>query len=221
MSGAKNYSDFIRSLASKYAAGQPLAPNPSLPPPEPGKPFPNPFMLPGSRLPFPSLAAVRNSIPTVGNGPIANPMMNPRSPLTSLSLLASVGSKPNPPIPGSPLDIQTQALINVMKTAQQYHQKLIQERQENNPKDDEEEMRNVKRVFEGPPAGSEPQPKKPKTSNSRLELSLCSQIAPCSHEAKMIKDWTVEEVCEFVMSVELCQPYVQVGTAIPFSFLTP
>ena len=41
--------------------------------------------------------------------------------------------------------------------------------------------------------------------------SLCSQISPCSHGAEMVRDWTVDDVCQFVDSMEVCKPYVEVS----------
>ena len=42
-------------------------------------------------------------------------------------------------------------------------------------------------------------------------VSLCSLVSPCSHEAKEVKSWSVEDVCKFVGTVELCQPFVEVN----------
>ena len=41
--------------------------------------------------------------------------------------------------------------------------------------------------------------------------SICSQISPCSHGAKLVRDWTVDNVCHFVESIESCKQYVEVG----------
>ena len=41
--------------------------------------------------------------------------------------------------------------------------------------------------------------------------SLCTQIAPCSHEAKLVRAWSVDDVCQFVASIEMCKPYVKVS----------
>lgn len=45
---------------------------------------------------------------------------------------------------------------------------------------------------------------------SSSEISLCNLVTPCSHEAKEIKLWSVDDVCKFVASVDLCQPFVEV-----------
>ena len=50
------------------------------------------------------------------------------------------------------------------------------------------------------------------TDSNTSAVSLCSLVSPCSHEAKEVKTWSVEDVCKFVASVELCQPFVEVST---------
>ena len=39
---------------------------------------------------------------------------------------------------------------------------------------------------------------------------MCNLVSPCSHEAKEAKNWSVEQVCRFVSTVEHCQPFVEV-----------
>ena len=41
-------------------------------------------------------------------------------------------------------------------------------------------------------------------------VSMCNLVSPCSHEAKEAKNWSVEQVCRFVSTVEHCQPFVEV-----------
>ena len=48
------------------------------------------------------------------------------------------------------------------------------------------------------------------TSNLQNEPSICSQISTCSHGAKLVRDWTIENVCQFVESIESCKQYVEV-----------
>ena len=49
------------------------------------------------------------------------------------------------------------------------------------------------------------------TSSSLENLpSICSQISTCSHGAKLVRDWTIENVCQFVESIESCKHYVKV-----------
>ena len=50
--------------------------------------------------------------------------------------------------------------------------------------------------------------------------SLCSQIAPCSHEARLVRDWTVDDVCQFVASIEICAPYSEVRTLLLHLLIT-
>ena len=47
-------------------------------------------------------------------------------------------------------------------------------------------------------------------NTSSSSVSLCNLVSPCSHEAKEVKTWSIEDVCKFVSSVELCQPFVEV-----------
>ena len=190
----KNYSDFIRNLASKYSSGNPDQNKPAF------------------TLPFSPLGSLQGSFPAVSTAPnLPGALVNPGMLPPPFSILAAVGNKSQSShgSSGSPLDVQTQALLNVMKTAQQYQQKLILERQES--KNLQEEEKGVKRQADEE-GQSDPLVKKVKLQGKPESVtSLCSLIAPCSHEAKLIKDWTVEDVCNFVISVELCQPYVQVN----------
>jgi hypothetical protein len=56
-------------------------------------------------------------------------------------------------------------------------------------------------------------------TTSQLESipSLCSQLSPCSHGAKLVKDWTVNDVCQFVESIEPCKSYVEVSFFTKYS----
>ena len=56
-------------------------------------------------------------------------------------------------------------------------------------------------------------------TTSQLESipSLCSQLSPCSHGAKLVKDWTVNDVCQFVESIEPCKSYVEVSFITKYS----
>ena len=48
------------------------------------------------------------------------------------------------------------------------------------------------------------------SSNLQNIPSICSQISTCSHGAKLVRDWTTENVCQFVESIESCKQYVEV-----------
>ena len=52
-------------------------------------------------------------------------------------------------------------------------------------------------------------------------VSLCNLVSPCSHEAKEVKNWSVEQVCRFVSTVEHCQPFVEVSEFSDLIFLVP
>ena len=41
--------------------------------------------------------------------------------------------------------------------------------------------------------------------------AICSQISSCSHGAKLVRDWTVDQVCQFVESIPSCKHYVEVS----------
>ena len=142
-----------------------------------------PLLIPGLQFPpfnpmtTTAAASSPHYQPPVGAG------INP------FSILAAVGAKPNDGKSNSLLDIQAQALLNVM--AHQTKQKL----EDSNPK---------KR-----PASPEPtEAKRPK----KEETSKCLQMVPCSHEAKVIKDWTVDQVSQFVETIDELKPYVKVSS---------
>ena len=111
-----------------------------------------------------------------------------------------------------------QALLTMMRNAQQqkdHHQQQQQAQQQAqqqtkrsaNKKDDHvldlsAESTPAKRIRQS--SGG--------TDSNTSAVSLCSLVSPCSHEAKEVKTWSVEDVCKFVASVELCQPFVEVST---------
>ena len=41
--------------------------------------------------------------------------------------------------------------------------------------------------------------------------SISPQISSCSHGAKLVRDWTVNQVCQFVESIESCRQYAEVS----------
>ena len=41
-------------------------------------------------------------------------------------------------------------------------------------------------------------------------LSMCNLVTPCSHEAKEVRAWSVDDVCKFVSTIDHCQPFVEV-----------
>ena len=48
------------------------------------------------------------------------------------------------------------------------------------------------------------------SSEGKVENSLCSQLIPCSHEARLVKEWTVDQVCQFLSTIKDCDMYVKV-----------
>ena len=114
-----------------------------------------------------------------------------------------------------------QALLTMMRNAQQQHKEQQQQQQLKRPKDkksdetpaldlsSESAQPPIKRIRRG---SSENTATENNTSNntSSSSVSLCNLVSPCSHEAKEVKTWSIGDVCKFVASVELCQPFVEV-----------
>ena len=114
-----------------------------------------------------------------------------------------------------------QALLNMMRNAQQQQQLQQQQQKEH-----------LKRAAAAAAAtasltpkkedvldlsSSSPSPKRARKSSSSEPalvdtVSLCNLVSPCSHEAREVKSWSVDDVCQFVSSVELCQPFVEVNS---------
>ena len=112
-----------------------------------------------------------------------------------------------------------QALLSMMRNVQQ-QQKEQQQQQLKRPKDkksdetpaldlsSESAQPPIKRIRRG---SSENTATENNTSNNTSSsVSLCNLVSPCSHEAKEVKTWSIGDVCKFVASVELCQPFVEV-----------
>lgn len=96
-----------------------------------------------------------------------------------------------PPVAQNVMDQMSQtqqALLNMMRSAQT--QKDLKRKSESNALD--------------------LSPRENSKRSKSSEISLCNLVSPCSHEAKEVKSWTVEDVCQFVASVELCSPFVEV-----------
>ena len=41
--------------------------------------------------------------------------------------------------------------------------------------------------------------------------SVSPKISTCSHGAKLVRDWTVDQVCQFVESIQSCRQYAKVS----------
>lgn len=191
----RNYSDFMRTLASKYNKqnnkewvdffkaikdifdvdffsssgminGDVFKPNPS------------PFFLPGNPFQLAAAAAVAGGLPV--NSPFFRPPNAANNVIEQMS--------------------QTQqALLNMMRTASAA---AAQQKDLKRPKKEEQ------------PVDLSPSPPSKKQRKSCEEsVSACNLVSPCSHEAKEVKKWNVDEVCDFVASVELCQPFAEVNIA--------
>ncbi len=119
---------------------------------------------------------------------------------------------------------QTQALLSMMRNAQQQQQQLQLQQQQQQLKQQQQAAVSRKRAADNdaidltdtsPPLtsnSSEEIEKKRQKSGASVDGSLCNLVTPCSHEAKEVKMWSVEDVCKFVASVETCQSFVEVTT---------
>ena len=59
---------------------------------------------------------------------------------------------------------------------------------------------------------AKPKPTEEETTSQLDSVpSLCSQLSPCSHGAKLVRDWTVKDVCQFVESMDACKLYSEVS----------
>lgn len=176
----RNYSDFMRTLASKYKQsptnkdmtnGEAFKPN---------LPNPSPFFLPGN--PF-QLAAAAVAAST--GLPVNSPFFRPPQPAASNVM--------------EQMSQTQQALLNMMRTASAAAQ-----------------QKDLKRAKKDEPVDLSPSPSPSKKQRKSCEesVSTCNLVSPCSHEAKEVKNWSVDEVCQFVASVDLCQPFAEVITSI-------
>ena len=118
-----------------------------------------------------------------------------------------------------------QALLTMMRNAQQQQKEQQQQLKRPNKKSDETPPAldlSSESVHQAPPptkrirrGSSDTAPTNTdnnttSTNNTSSSVSLCNLVSPCSHEAKEVKTWSIEDVCKFVSSVELCQPFVEV-----------
>ena len=128
-----------------------------------------------------------------------------------------------PGLPGYPFPFFRPPANNVMNQVTQTQQALLT-MMRNAQAHQKELKRSAATKREDPSAldltsiDSPPPPKRirrntdPDTASSVSNtVSLCSLVSPCSHEAKEVKSWSVEDVCKFVGTVELCQPFVEVN----------
>jgi hypothetical protein len=139
-------------------------------------------------------------------------------PLTAmLPLLATVIRPPLIPAVGGHLLLeQTQALIRLLcqQKQQQYleHQKhhflQLQHYQLHQQRQQQQLPKPVfKRILEDSPPSPESKRSRPETLNPDWR----EPRKPCS-------DWTVDDVCGFIASVELCKPYVEVREGVAAIF---
>ena len=193
----RNYSDFMRSLAAKYNQNKDTQNGEN-------SAAASPFLMSGHPFPLAAAAAAAAGIPVS--------LPAPTSAVVSKE-------KPNLPLPGYPFPFfrpqnnvmnqvtQTQALINMMRNVQQQKDQQQAQQQLKRPasrKDDlildlSAESAPAKRIRRSSDT----------TDSNTPNVSLCNLVSPCSHEAKEVKTWNVDDVCKFVASVELCQPFVE------------
>ena len=114
-----------------------------------------------------------------------------------------------------------QALLTMMRNAQQQQKEQQQQLKRPNKKSDETPALDLSSESAQPPTkrirrgSSDTVVVADNASNhTSSSVSLCNLVSPCSHEAKEVKTWSIEDVCKFVASVELCQPFVEVRILI-------
>ena len=111
-----------------------------------------------------------------------------------------------------------QALLNMMRNAQQQQQLQQQQKDLKRAKIQKDDALDL--------SSNSPSPKRARKSSGETEsstISLCNLVSPCSHEAKEVKSWSIEDVCKFVSTIEHCQPFVEVNhkcTLVRFSHMT-
>ena len=173
-------------------------------------PVSSPFLMPGH--PFP-LAAAAAAAAAAGI-PVSLP--NPTSAINK--------DKPEiPGLPGYPFPFfrppvnnvmnqvtQTQqALLTMMRNAQAHQKEL--KRSAATKREDQSALDLTSIDSPPPPKRIRRNTDTDTASSVSNTVSLCSLVSPCSHEAKEVKSWSVEDVCKFVGTVELCQPFVEVN----------
>ena len=169
----------------------------------------NPFLMPGHPFPLAAAAAAAAAASTPKDN---NPFPFFRPPQNMMDQVTQT----------------QQALLSMMRNAQQQQQHLQQQQQQ------KEHLKRaaaavatasltLKKEDVLDLSSSSPSPKRARKSSGISEagvgsghtvVSLCNLVSPCSHEAREVKSWSIDDVCKFVSSVEHCQPFVEVNSSI-------
>jgi len=221
----RNYSDFMRSLAAKYNQNKD-SPNGDIlkninTSSNTAAASASPFLMPGGH-PFP-LAAAAAAAAAAGI-PVSLPTP------TSAVITKDKQDLPVPSYPfpffRSPNNVMNQvtqtqqALLTMMRNAQQQQLKRPNKKSDETPPALDLSSESVhqappptKRIRRGSsdtaPTNTDNNTTTSTNNISSYSVSLCNLVSPCSHEAKEVKTWSIEDVCKFVSSVELCQPFVE------------
>ena len=183
-------------------------------PANPTLPSPSPFFMPGNPFQLAAAAAAAGLPVSLPNSSSAVKAENPfpffRPPQNVMDQVTQT----------------QQALLSMMRTAQQHQQQLSQQKDLKRPAPPAQILPPPPNVAAVAPkkdsdaldlSSGSPSPKRSRRKSSEnasgdqsSTVSLCNLVSPCSHEAKEVKNWGVEQVCRFVSSVEHCQPFVEV-----------